>query len=84
MGELKLESKMNCTKNKKKVAISIHQMKKISKKDYVFLTDCIETFYMKIKRGLINFQTSFYCYLFFFCNNSIIFKIASLSSCSNS
>lgn len=49
MGELKLESKMNCTKNKKKVAISIHQVKKISKKDYAFLTNCIETFYMKIK-----------------------------------
>ncbi|HBG1040866.1 hypothetical protein ACTPDI_19655 [Clostridioides difficile] len=49
MGELKLESKMNYTKNKKNVAISIHQVKEISKKDYTFLADCIEAFYMKIK-----------------------------------
>lgn len=49
MGELKLESKVNYTKNKKRVAISIHQVKEISKKDYDFLTDCIETFYIKIK-----------------------------------
>ncbi|MCC0647199.1 hypothetical protein [Clostridioides sp. ZZV15-6598] len=49
MGELKLESKMNYTKNKKRVAISIHRMKEISKKDYNFLTDCIEAFYIKVK-----------------------------------
>ncbi|EQF28925.1 hypothetical protein QEW_0386 [Clostridioides difficile CD160] len=49
MENLKLESKVNYTKNKKRVAMSINQMKEISKKDYAFLTNCIETFYMKIK-----------------------------------
>ncbi|MER0286017.1 hypothetical protein ABRY17_19110 [Clostridioides difficile] len=49
MRELKLESKVNYAKNKKGVAISIHQVKEVSKKDYDFLMDCIETFYAKIK-----------------------------------